>query len=618
MYNIPAGDTKRVYSIEEFKGVDFTSSPIDVDVKRSPNAKNLINIRGFNETRPGYQSLYQFIQRINGVWQIDTDTEELFLVHSGTKLYQCSIDFKQIVEVISGMNDERSFGIYFNDKLVIFDGKRAIIFGKNGESYSAQFIDECGYIPTTSVQRDKSGGGKDYEKINLMSPYRINTFLSEKIKLENGTNEDGTTKYEEKDQVDFKLEESGIDEISLVEKLTALGEWQVVPDTDYIFNASTSTVTFKEAPGESPVLGRDNISIRYKKVVKEDSDKINRCKIITLFGYDGANNRIFATGNPMFKNWDFYCEQEDPTYWADENITKVGTEAIVGYSRLNDGTLITLKKHSDTDCTAFSRTSNLLNDVEVFPLKSGAKNIGCVSSYANANLKNDPLVLTEDGVYALISSDGEKYAMQRSYYVNGKLLKEEHLENATSISIGEKYYLSINGHMYIADSRYLSYPKNAKTEQYQYEWWYWDNIPARVLFSWNNQLFFGTEDGRICKFMENNYLDNANPIDAYWETPFLNLGYNQYAKTIRKVILISNPYPKAEITFGYKLPDETNEIIRKEYLELKDNFPKTIQEKEKIKKFQFIKFFFSNQTTNKMTFERLILEYVLAGQYRGE
>ena len=60
--------------------------------------------------------------------------------------------------------------------------------------------------------------------------------------------------------------------------------------------------------------------------------------------------------------------------------------------------------------------------------------------------------------------------MQRSYYVNGKLLKEENMDEAIGISVDGKYYLGINNHVYIADSRYLSYPANAKTEQYQYEW----------------------------------------------------------------------------------------------------------------------------------------------------
>ena len=54
MYSIPSQKTKEYYTIKEFKGVDFTTSQIDVDVRRSSNAKNFINNDGYNEKRYGY------------------------------------------------------------------------------------------------------------------------------------------------------------------------------------------------------------------------------------------------------------------------------------------------------------------------------------------------------------------------------------------------------------------------------------------------------------------------------------------------------------------------------------------------------------------------------------
>ena len=222
-------------------------------------------------------------------------------------------------------------------------------------------------------------------------------------------------------------------------------------------------------------------------------------------------------------------------------------------------------------------------------------------------------------MFAIVSSgiENEKYAMQRSYYVNGKLLKENDLENAIGIAVDGKYYIGINNHVYIADSRYLSYPKNGKTEQYQYEWYYWENIPARVFFSWNNKLYFGTDDGRICEFNDS-YLDIDTPVDAYWETPFLNANIDRYAKTIKRVDLFLNPGERTNITLGYELDDGDNEIITKLYENLVDDFPKTISEKERIKKFMFVKFYMKNNTNIKMSFERLGFEYVLAGRYKGE
>lgn len=611
MYSIPASQSKSYYSIDNFLGVDFTSSPIEVDKKRSPNTVNMINNNGYNETRNGYEIITKFDSRINGIWNVDFPNEEILLVHAGTKLYKIDSNFKEVEELLSDLNDERSTGIYFSDYLTIFDGKRAIIYGNTENGYKAEYIDEIGYIPTTSVGRDSSGGGTDYEKVNLMSPYRINTFLTEMVETTiNG-------ELQNNPQTVFKLDDTNIDSVELVEILTENGNWEVLKSDKYQVDTTTGQVTLSEAPGESPVLGRDNVSIKYKKNILENTNKINKCDIATLFGYDGNNNRIFVAGNREFTNYDFFCEQDDPTYWPDENFTKIGTEPIVSYSRLTDGSLSIHKKQSDTDCTVYYRTSNMLNNIEVFPLKDGVKNVGCISKYCNCNLVNDPLFLSDQGVFSCIGNNGEKYAQQRSYYVNGKLIKEKNLEDAVATSFLGKYYLAINNHVYVADSRYLSYPRNAKTEQYQYEWWYWDNIPVRVFFTWNNELYFGTSNGNICKF-NNRYIDNNKEIKSYWETPFLELNNTQAAKTIKDITLILNPNVSSDITLGYELDDGRTEIISKNYHNLDNDFPKTIQEKEKIKKFMFIKFYMKNETKSKMTFERLILEYIVSGKYRGE
>lgn len=611
MYSIPGTKNKNYYSIDNFLGVDFTSSPIAIDKRRSPKSINMINNDGFNETRSGYEVLETFSSKINGMWNIDLSNEELIIVHAGEKLYKCNSDFTEKTLLKSDLNDERSTGMYFNDYLVIFDGKRAILCSNENNNLVVKYIDESGYIPTTSIARDSSGGGTDYEKINLMSPYRINTFLTEMVETTlNG-------ELQNNPQTVFKLDDNNITSVELVEVLQSSGTWQVISPDSYQVDLVTGTVTFSTAPGDSPVLGRDNVSIQYKKIVNENSDRINKCDIAVLYGYDGNNNRIFVSGNPEFPNWDFHCEQDDPTYWPDENFTKIGTEPIIGYLRLSDGRLSIHKKQSDTDCTVYYRKSNMLNNEEVFPLKDGVKNVGCVSKYCNCNLENDPLFLSDQGVYACIGDNDEKYAQQRSYYVNGRLTKEANLENAVAISFLGKYYIAINNNVYIADSRYKSYPKNAKTEQYQYEWWFWNNLPIRVFFSWNNELYFGTEDGKLCKF-NNKYLDDNKEVYSYWETPFLELNNPYLSKTIKNVTLTLNPDYSSDITLGYKLDDETTDIITKNYHNMDDDFPKTIQEKEKIKKFMFIKFFMENKSTSRMTFERLILEYIVSGKYRGE
>ena len=96
MYSIPSQKTKEYYTIKEFKGVDFTTSQIDVDVRRSSNAKNFINNDGYNEKRYGYDILATIGTKINGVWNIDTDKGDLFLVHSGKSYINAQVILKPL------------------------------------------------------------------------------------------------------------------------------------------------------------------------------------------------------------------------------------------------------------------------------------------------------------------------------------------------------------------------------------------------------------------------------------------------------------------------------------------------------------------------------------------
>ena len=214
------------------------------------------------ETRNGYEIVKQFDAQINGIWNIDLPTKEIILVHSGTKLYECSTDFSTCSEILNGMLNNRSTGLYIGDYLTIFDGNRTIIYSNTETGYKVSFLDDSGYIPTTSVGRDSSGGGTDYEKVNLMSPYRINTFLTEEVEVTvNG-------EIEKKQQTVFKLDDTNIDGVELVEVLNSNGDWDII--TDYKVDKITGQVTLSSAPGDSPVLGRDNVSIKYKKTLSEN------------------------------------------------------------------------------------------------------------------------------------------------------------------------------------------------------------------------------------------------------------------------------------------------------------------------------------------------------------
>jgi len=587
----PMPKSSKLLVINDFKGVDFTSS--SVDKKRSGNAYNVINNNGYIESRPSYELLKKIGNKINGSWNVDTKSGDYFLIHSGTKLYQVTSDFSSYVEVCSNLNDVKSTGQYINGYLIIIDGKRNIIFGNFGNSYEARYLDECGTIPITTIGMSPSGGGKSYQPINMASKYRINMIR--------GTAEDTV----------YNLNDTNLDDNSdvLIQLLTLDG-WEVLDSSEYTVDYVNGKVTFKIAPGETPLNEEDNVSIRYCKTNTEYLDILNNCTISTVFGYNGNDDRIFITGNKNFKNMVWYSYSNDVTYFPDINYIQVGQEEINNFTRINSGKLGIQKPKSDSDSTIYYLESAIFNNEEVFPLTAGVKTIGCIGKYANSNLVNDPLTLTEQGVFAIVSSDNEKFAMLRSYYVNGKLLKEKNLEEAVAIGFKGKYYLAINNNVYIADSRFKSYAKNSQTEDYQYEWYFWKDIPVRVWFIFNNELYFGTETGDICKI--NDVQNNEDNFESYFETPPLSLDSTVLNKTIKKVGLIYKN--NSEFEFGYITPDGEEKIIDLKSGET--DFPVVILEKEKIRKFLYIKFFVRSK--KRLTLEQLNVEYVYSGRYKGE
>jgi len=481
--------------------------------------------------------------------------------------------------------------------LIIFDGKKTIVYGYFSATWKADYLDNLGYVPITSASRAPDGtGAVAYESSNLVQPLRLNHFLGDgitatytlDIAFDNAT---PTATYLKSD--------------GTIENLTVSS-----------FNRTTPSVTFSAAPAVTPVPGRDNVYVRFSVTNATTNAYINGCDIATLYGYNGNSNRIFCTGNSTDPAVDWFSYADDPLYFPEDNFTRIGYEPNESYLRLNDGSLVIQKKTSDTDATAYYRKSALISGQEVFPITSGVKTLGCISRYANANLINDPMTLTEMGVYAIAGSNyGESFAVERGYFVKKRLLLETDLEEAIAVVFKGKYYLAVNDHVYIADSRYKSKVTEAYNSGFQYEWYYWDNVPVRVWLVFNDELYFGTETGKIVKFNDT-VLDYATPMIQCWDTAYLDLDSITQSKTVKRVTVISKPDVESQYVLSYETVDDANTVITTE-LNTAETFPMVLQEKEKIKKCMFVKFRISSNVAKKMNFYQIAIEYIYSGRFRG-
>ena len=180
-FNIPQSPTTYNYTFTDFLGVDY-NDPFDMDVRHSPKMKNLILENGYLKKRYGLKIKKRIDNApIHGIWNYDVSGDtlfnEIFLIHCGTKLYEADSTFTNVSLLMSNLKDVDSWGMFLGDKLVILDGKRAIVYGKYNNTYTARYMDEVAYIPTTTIGLSPDGfNGTQYESVNSMTQYRINEF----------------------------------------------------------------------------------------------------------------------------------------------------------------------------------------------------------------------------------------------------------------------------------------------------------------------------------------------------------------------------------------------------------------------------------------------------------
>lgn len=541
-YNFPETGAMKMLTIDGLKGVDFLNELGAVHLSRSPDMLNMISDQGGRPVkRYGYERMLTLPNRINGIFRLVDGATEKQVIHSGTKLYEWD-GAQTATERYASMADVKSTAFQMDGKLWILDGKKLLCYGKHGETYSVKTAEELAYTPTTTIGALPTGGGEKYEAVNLIGTQRINRFA--------GTAADTV----------YQLDAENISGVVKCEKMNAAGGFEEI--TGYAVDHVNGKVTFTDAPGVSPVTGDDNVRITFTKNVAGYADRINKCTIFALFGV-GAYNRVFVSGSADYPNVDWYSdisaeERSAPCYFPDNQYAMVGQDntRIMGYLRTGEYLAI-LKEENGQDATAFLRSGTMADGKAVFTVKQGIAGVGAISRHGFGDLRDDHLFLSRQGVFALSSNavTSERYAQARSELVNKRLCAEPGLAEASSVACDGYFYVAVNGHVYVADAAQKSYAGRS-TEQYQYEWYYWENVPARCLYVRDGRLYFGTEDGNIMRFYRErkftSYNDDGAAILARWTTPEMALStYTRY-KTVRRLYTKLNPYARSSVKIYMK------------------------------------------------------------------
>lgn len=560
--NIPTASVKSM-ALQAFKGVDLTGDITTIDPSRSPAAPNMMpDAQGFPAKRPGYRTRFVLDGKVHGSFVLKRGEQSVRLIHAGTTLYR--IDESGPTALYTDMNDAAGAAVQLKEKLWILDGKKYLYC--DGETVAP--VADIATVPIITIAKAPNGknGATSYKAINLLTGKQTESYLGE----------EGT--------VDYYLSLQQLTDAPVTAQvLSAEGNWQEKTETaDFTVDRALGKVTFKTAPGKSPVEGEDNVRITYE--VERDCGEVDRCRRAILYGVDGAMDRIFLTGDPSQPNVDHWSEWNDPAYIGDTNYGILGSEIspILGYSVLG-GSLIAHKSGEENSRNIFVRKGELDEDgTAVFRITDILQGEGAVSDRAFCSVASEPLYLTKLGVAALTPTTvtGERTVQVRSYYLNGALRKER-LENAPAAVWDRFYVLAGADWLYFLDSSQKQYEKNEPASSYQMEGYYWTGIGATALWDEDGTLCFGTQDGAVRCFskgtLAGDFCDcdspddtTGRPVAASWSTPLLNLGTWANLKTVTGAFVVLQPFARSGAEIYYATDKEYQKLARSANVDIFD------------------------------------------------
>lgn len=520
---------KMTLTIDSFYGVNLTDAPGKISPSKSPDAINMIrDSMGKVKKRPGYYMIHDFSERIYGIYFYTDGTNVKKVIHSGKNLYIEKSDGDYEI-IYSDMNEKESQAIQFGQKLMIADGKTLLYY--DGERTGP--ISERAYVPTVVINRAPSGGGIFYEPINMIGEKRIEFFSG-----------DGKS-------VSLKLTADSIYTVDYVKEFVN-GQWRELEyGYNYSFTQYDGRVTLDNASKQSE---EDNYEVCYRVKNSKYLEIINTSSLMTLYGVYGAMDRLFLGGNTVYHNRDYYSQMNDPTYFPDTNYSILGRDEtpVAGYSLVSDK-LVTYKNNELNNANMILRYGSLDEEGNaLFRISGTYQGSGAVCRNCFGSIDNEPAYFSGDGICAITPSDimGERYSQLRSYFINGKLLKENDVSSACAVSHKQFYMLLLNEKIYILDSlRYTNIGNNSFSHR-QYDCYVWDNIPASILFSDGETLFFGGKNGKLYAFYDDTsdnekiYLDDGKTFDAYWQLPKLIGDDFSKKKTVMHISVIFDDYSK--------------------------------------------------------------------------
>lgn len=610
-----------VYS--NFKGVDFTTDATQVFKRRSPDALNMLpDDGGVPYKRTGWKVEYnpESVEqqgKIRDMWSFDYGGQSHILYAKGNGIYNGLGDNTTALITLSDSADV--VGFFFN---AISGGAFYILADNVLREYTFKTVEGVKefyfkevqpYVPTTLIGRTASGGGTVYEDVNLLTRKRKEMFLGDA------------------ESTSFYTSTPIVSDTETVKVKNSSGDYEtLVKGTGYTVDYTTGKITFTAA--KPPVVtGEDNILIEYTATgTSPAAEQLRQCTVASVY-----NSRIFLSGaSGTYKSYVWYSSYEDATYFPDLSYFVVGDDftSVMGLIDLEEYLGI-VKESNPESSTIFLAYSLTFDENSTYAVRQSITGVGAISKKSFNSLNGEQIFLSEDGLYgisAIMSSESGNYTatasvQNRSYYINKKLLAEANLKDSVSVVWDRFYILCINGHCYIMDGTQKNSWETQRSNL-QYECYYWENVPATAFCVHNDELWFGTADGKLCRFKSiaefgrEAFNDDGMPIESHWTTILDNDGMTHYFKNMQKkgcLVTIQSRDSSIANTSAevYIRADENKPVYIGAIAGADTDLPQDFYIKKKFKKYKRLQFIIKNDLLNESFGIQEVVKLYTIGNY---
>lgn len=525
-YTVPDPNPTYEWSVSELSGgVNYEDLEYELKDNQSPKALNIWFNNHILSKRWGQENAVSFALGTPILAAYPYLYKGYFIFASGTELYKFDPSAQATYQIYTGLAAKAGAFFKYNQALYYINGAQFIQW--DGTTASAV----TPYIPTVIINRTPTGGGDVTEDYNRLGAGFTNEF--------NGTG--SATAY--------TLTDSVLDATAVTATVngTAMTE-----GSEFSVNRATGIVTFSSAPP----AGQNNVIITAYKTVADDISSATSCTIAMPFGGNN-DNRIFFSGNgtPYY----YWSGVTDPSYWplTQYNLIGANDDAVTAFGRQQD-VLIIFKSR---ETYAVSYTYDTTVDKAYFSCVPVSAVIGCDCPNSVQVINNRLTWLTSyGGVYTLNSTivHDQKDILPISRNINGNaarpgLMQESGLMGTTSVCFGGKYWLCVNGHVYLWDYEIAPYTITGQidADAGNLSWWLFDNIDASAWMIDGTNLYYGNANGNVVHFIDNFRDFGTDPINGLWRMPLRDFGFPQYLKTILELWITARSDTKTKIALRY-------------------------------------------------------------------